>query len=352
MANLIPYEGYYEHVLELNSHEQKLQEQLVPELPRTIIDAHVHAAAAEHYDPDAMTDHVYGHMMSTFPVTDIPTSEHIDEVLMPGIKVRKVRFAHAYAGIDHFAVTDYLLDQSPEKDAVAAFGLSDTPEQVERTVEAIRTPGVAGLKMYYLANGTPKSDLYDYFPEKVLEVAQEEGKPIILHLPHSLYNSHGEVLDLAERYPDLRVILAHMGVAHIPREGLETILDAFAQCANVFADTSQVNDPMLIAAGLKHLGEDRILYGSDEPLNLLRAVIYDNPVKGPRILTDHPYHWVDQEEFKDNIGLVKAPFIHSEWQQLQAILQGMTMAGVVGELDREALKSKLFYDNAARVFNI
>jgi predicted TIM-barrel fold metal-dependent hydrolase len=352
MSNRINYEEYYAHVLELNPREKILQAAILPELPDVIIDSHVHSSASEHYDPSTMSDKVYEHMMSTFPVTDLEMSASIDEHLMPGITVRKVRFAHAYAGIDHFGVTDYLLEQSPPDDAVVAFGLSDSQEQIERTIDAVRTIGVSGLKMYYLANGIPKSELYDYFPKPILDAAQEVGKPIILHLPHSLYNSQDEVLELATRYPDLGIVLAHMGVAHVPREGLGDILDSFAKHENVFADTSQVHDSGIIAAGLKHLGADKLLYGSDEPLNLLRAVIYDNPVKGPRILTDHPYHWVDPQEYEDYIDVITTPFIHSEWQQLGAILEGMKLAGITDGAEVNITKKKIFHDNAAAIFGL
>lgn len=352
MGIKIPYEKYFDHALKLNEYEISLQKRLLLELPSTIIDSHVHASTSEHYSIDNMSDRVLSHMMSTFPVNDLETSALIDERLMPGIEVRKIRFANAYAGISHFAVTNYLIDNSPAKDAVVSFGLSETEEQVEGTIEFLRDPRVSGLKMYYLASNFEKSKLYDYFPKPILEVAQEKAKPIILHLPHSLYNSKNEVLDLAERYPNLDIILAHMGVAHIPRKELGTILDLFAKHDNIYADTSQVHDSRVISAGIRHLGVDKLIYGSDEPLNLIRSVIYDNPNLGPRILTDYPYHWVDPEEYAENIQTIKTPFIHSEWQQLQAIFDGMKLAGFTDTTQTTAAKDKIFHDNAAHVFNL
>lgn len=348
----IPYEKYFDHALKLNELELDIQKRLLRELPSTIIDSHVHVSTSEHYSPEDMSDRVLGHMMSTFPVNDLETSALIDEHLMPGIEVRKIRFANAYAGIGHFAVTNYLIDNSPVKDAVVCFGLSETEEQVEDTIEFLRNPRISGLKMYYLATNVEKSKIYDYFPKPILEVAQEEAKPIILHLPHSLYNSKNEVLDIAERYPNLDIILAHMGVVHIPRKELGMILDLFAKHDNIYADTSQVHDSRVISAGIKHLGVDKLLYGSDEPLNLIRSVIYDNPTLGPRILTDYPYHWVDPEEYAENIQTIKIPFVHSEWQQLQAIFDGMKLSGINNTAQATVAKDKIFHDNAAHVFNL
>ncbi len=178
-------------------------------------------------------------------------------------------------------------------------------------------------KMYYLANGVAKSNLYDYFPIPILETAQELEKPIVLHLPHSLYNSTEEVLELAKTMPDLKIILAHMGLAHVVRPDLEKIMGQFAEHRNILADTSQVNDTGIISTALKTMGPEKVLFGTDEPLNLLRAVIYDNPDLGPRLLTDYPFHWVDPEEHSKYIHLNTEPFIHSHWMQLDAILSGV-----------------------------
>jgi predicted TIM-barrel fold metal-dependent hydrolase len=347
----IPYESYYGHGLVLNPAEERLREKLVPQLPEEVIDVHVHASDDDHYLPDDMPESVTSHMMSTFPVTTLDQSASFDDVLMPGIDVRKVRFAHAYAGIDHFKVTDYLIDESPDNDAVFAFGRSDTEEEINRTILDIQKDRVAGLKMYYLANGQAKSDLYDYFPPRILAAAEEAGTPIMLHLPHSLYNSQEEVIDLAQKYPNLDIILAHMGVAHVPKDSLPTILGRFSVMPNIYVDTSQVHDTELIRSAIVNLGVERVLFGTDEPLNLLRSVVYDNPRLGPRILTDYPYHWVDRGEYDEFINEVDGEFIHSHWQQLRAILQAIKIA-FDSEAEQQQAKVDIFHDNSQKLLNM
>jgi len=344
----IPYDQYYEHCLDLNEREEILQEELLPEIPEVVFDIHVHSAGESHYEPEHMPQSVRGHMMSTFPVTTLEHSAKIDELLMPGKEVRKARFAHAYAGIDHFAVTEYLIEESPDKDAVFAFGRSDTEDEIQRTLEDLDEERVKGLKMYYLANGIAKSDLYDYFPPAILEKAQEVGVPIVLHLPHSLYASHDEVIELAERYPRLNIILAHMGVAHVPRSSLPDILSRFSEHTNIYVDTSQVHDRELLRSAIIYLGVDRIMFGTDEPLNLLRSVIYENPRLGPRILTDFPYHWVDRQEYEEFKNVAQGEFVHSHWQQLQAILQAIKLA-IHTQRDQERAKEDIFFNNAQRL---
>ena len=102
----IDYESHYDQLLQLSEHEEEIQARILPRLPESIIDVHVHASDHQHYSETAMTESVYNHMMSTFPVTTLEHSARIDDVLMPGKDVRKARFAHAYSVIDHFGITE------------------------------------------------------------------------------------------------------------------------------------------------------------------------------------------------------------------------------------------------------
>ena len=348
MSERIPYENYYDHVLKMNPEELILQEKILGEIPDALVDVHVHSSGAEHYQPESMPENVRQHMMSTFPVTTLEQSVEFDEVLMPGKEIQKVRFAHAYAGIDQFGVNDYLIENSPTDDFVFAFGRSDTKEEAEETVRVLESGEVQGLKMYYLSSGVPKSNLTDYFPPDILSKAEEVGVPIMLHLPHSIYKSAHEVVEVAEKYPNLSVILAHLGVAHIYRPELDGILSRLSTYPNVYVDTSQVHDADLITSAVKNLGQDRVLFGTDEPLNLLRSIVYDNPKLGPRILTDYPYHWVNSDEYNEFKDTIKGEFIHSQWQQLEAILQGVKQAFAEKKM-QDKVKQQVFRENALKL---
>jgi predicted TIM-barrel fold metal-dependent hydrolase len=345
----IEYEQYYSNALDLNEHEETLRDRLAPRLPDLMIDTHVHAAAPEHFDINTMPDHVRSHMMSTFPVTTIEMSQDIDQALLPGQEIRKLRFAHAFSGIAHRAVNEYLRSVSPEGDRVALFGVSNNETDVEYTRAELKSGQYEGLKMYYNASNPPKKELLEYFPPEVLTVAEKENVPIILHLPASLYNSADEVEAVVARYPALKVVLAHIGVAHIVRPELDGILKRFAKSGNVYVDTSGVDNPQLVSKALEHLGTDHVLYGSDEPLNLIRAVVYDNPELGPRLLTDYDYHWADSEEQSKWRHLAGEPFVHNQWRQLQAILTAIESLDMRPE-DKSKVLESIFHGNAQAVF--
>lgn len=343
------YELYFEHALTLNEEELQLQERYLDEIPDNIVDTHVHAASAKDVNVTAIPEHIQRHMMSTYPITSFEQSQKITELLMPGKEVRKLRFAHVFPGIGHSAVNQYLIDGSPEGDKTALFGLSDGSEQIDYTISELRSGKYAGLKMYYIASVPPKYELYEYFPPEILESAQKQEVPIILHLPHSLYRSDDEVVSLAENYPNLKIVLAHVGVAHLPRPELETVLAKFGEYSNIYADTARVHSAEIIAAAIRHLGSERLLYGSDEPLNLLRSVAFFNPdLQSPRVLTDFPYHWVDPDEQKKWHHLAPR-FVHSQWEQMEAIVSALDLLQL-SQSARDRMVQNIFQTNAERIF--
>lgn len=345
----IPYERYYEHALTLNEEELTLQSQLTPRLPDLMVDTHAHGSASQHFRAAEMPDHIKGHMMSTFPVTTLEMSETISATLLPGQEIQKVRFAHAFTGIAHRAVNEYLIDESPERDRVVLFGTSNSTDDIDYTKQQLRSGAYVGLKMYYNASNPPKEKLTEYFPPEILSVAEAEHIPIILHLPKSLYRSTDEVEEVVECYPDLQIVLAHIGVAHVVRPELEGILSRLARSGNVYVDTSGVDDAELVLKALRHLGPDNVLYGSDEPLNLIRAIVYDNPELGPRLLTDYDYHWVDAAERARWRHLADKPFVHNHWRQLQTILVAAERFAMRSS-EKNRLLDSIFHGNAQRVF--
>lgn len=205
-----------------------------------------------------------------------------------------------------------------------------------------------GLKMYYSSGSRPIYDLYQYFPESILSRAERLEVPIILHLPRFLENSLDELKDVSESFPSLRIVLAHIGVTWIDKPDLERVFSEVASYENISVDTSGVTDSSVIEKAIRHLGIKRILFGTDEPLNLLREQTYNNPDLGPRIITDYPYHWVDYVEWKQFKDTVPAP-AYSHLQQLAALESALDSVAKT-EKERQEMTQAIFYDNARELF--
>jgi len=343
------FQAYFTHSMRIKHNEIEFRDQLDDELPTDIIDAHVHASRGEDFDV-TKAQGIMDKSASTYPETTIEQSHQIDTILHPNQNVRKLRFAHAFAGINHAAVNAYLLEQSPPKDRVALFGISENDEEVEYTREELRSGKYFGLKMYYCSGTTEKKNLYEYFPREVLEVAQKVDVPIILHLPKTVSRSLDELDALTADFPHLRLMLAHVGVTWTYPSDFESTMAKVASHTNIFVDTSGVTDASIIQTALEQLGPGRVLYGSDEPLNLLREHTYVNPNLGPRLVTDYPYHWVNPSEYREYGHLLPENVMYCELQQVGALttaIRGLALSA----RQKNAVTQAVFHDNALREFN-
>jgi glutamate-1-semialdehyde 2,1-aminomutase len=151
---------------------------------------------------------------------------------------------------------------------------SDDPERVRSEVREL---GLVGIKCYHLlADSEPtwEADIPDYLPECLVEVADEEGWVIVLHVVKRRAladpsNIHW-VRHYCEKYPGARFILAHAGRGFQPAHNLEG-LPRLAGLANLYFDTSANCEAVAHEVVLRTFGHKRLLYGSDFFVSHLRG---------------------------------------------------------------------------------
>lgn len=184
--------------------------------------------------------------------------------------------------------------------ALAAVPLQDPALAAAELVEAMAAPGVVGAEVAASVRGTYLGD--DRF-EPFWEAAESSGALVLVHpttkgfdLPvfgeHYLWNTVANPVETAvtgahlvmagvlERYPDLRVVLAHGGGALLAlrgrlrhahtfqpqaRERLEDPPDASLR--RLHYDTV-AHDTDLLRALVAYAGADHVLLGSDHPFDM------------------------------------------------------------------------------------
>lgn len=310
-------------------------------LPPSIIDCHAHCGRYE--DVEFMGRKTYKHMISTFPYFTLEQSENARAVFYPGKTVRSLRFAKTFRGINHRKVNDYLLENSPQEDRVALFGL---PEDVGYTVGMMHHPKVSALKMYYSYVEPTAERIYQFFKPEILETAQSLGIPIILHMPQPYVECLGDLRQLFKDFPRLKISIAHLGPTDFIIKGLEDAFRESAEYPHLSLDTSLNNSSEVIRLALTVFGPERIMYGSDEPLNLIRGKVYQHPEKGERLITQYPYHWVNQDDHK-RFGHLTKGLVHWHWLALNALREAIDAYPVDMQ---EIVKQKVFFSNAQRFF--
>lgn len=337
----IARDDYLRHALSLNEREVWSIEQLAPWLPSQIIDCHAHSNLEEHFQ--SINEQAYTHMLSTFPYFSIAESKKIQKLFYPLTTVRSLRFPKTFKGINHREANKYLLSFSPPEDRVAIYGL---PDDIEYTCTELEHERVSALKMYYSYFTPPATDVYQYFPKEILQVAEKLGIPIILHPPTAITKCWEQVIRLKDDFPTLKISLAHLGLTKVVLPELEKVYQKLASETDIYLDTALNPSAEVVGLALGTFGHDRIMFGSDEPLNLIRSKVYINPELGERLITDYPYHWVNKKEHETYKGIA-TDMAHCHWDCLFAIKHAVAKFSPENEV---AAKNAIFYDNAKQFF--
>jgi uncharacterized protein len=128
----------------------------------------------------------------------------------------------------------------------------DAIGEARRSLDA----GARGLKLH------PRSDAFG-LPHPVVDelvaLAHEARRPVLFHAGRGIPHLGEAVVDLARRYPDARLILAHAGISD-----LGWIADEAATVRNLYFDTAwwHVGDQLQLFATIP---PGQILYASDMP---------------------------------------------------------------------------------------
>ncbi|MGQ9684346.1 MAG: amidohydrolase family protein, partial [Anaerolineae bacterium] len=246
-------------------------------LPERIIDIHTHAAALKVWQPGDPEPQDWPDRINRGCFMPVPNLLAALRLLFPGKEVAPVVLAYGTRE-DPDGPADYLRGELENYRHVYGF-LNVLPEWSEgELVRRFRRGRFHGLKPYptLAPSHIPPADvtIFDYLPPRHLKVAEEQGWLIMLHIPRADRLADpvnvAHLKRIADEYPALKVILAHVGRAYSPRiaeEGFAALGDtARFYWWDFSANSLQLAVEMLIEA----VGPQRILYGSDLPITAAR----------------------------------------------------------------------------------
>jgi len=151
-------------------------------------------------------------------------------------------------------------------DKLVPFGWVDPHFGIDKSLETIKVCldeyGMKGVKL----NGA--QNLF-YIDDESLEPIYDElerrESVLALHIGADYYDfTHPyRAAKIAERHPNLRMLIAHMGGAGLPNLG-ESCIEMAAKCPNMLLIGSAISYKMVLKA-IKVLGADRVCFGSDAP---------------------------------------------------------------------------------------
>lgn len=245
-------------------------------VPDRIFDAHAHLWARGHVPPGSSP--VFE--SAAQEVVGLAEYRRLMAAMLVGREVAGGLFipgAVAAQGAD-LAAENELVAREVAGDGRARSALLVSPEMDGDFVQAeARRLRPAALKCYHLRSAvrpTWDAELPQYLPEAHVWAAHEEGLCIVLHLvrPRALADPSNQywIRRYCERFPHMKLILAHAGRGFNPYHTIEGIRQ-LCDLPNLWCDMAAVTEAGACEAIIKALGHERLLYGSDFPVSHLRG---------------------------------------------------------------------------------
>lgn len=314
-----------------------------PFVPARVFDAHAHLFCAEHYAAGTRPPHQQG----------LPEQlglaayfEYIDWLHPSGRTVGGLFFGLAFNG-DRDANNAFVAAEVAAARAAGrpVFGQLVVPPDAdpEQVRAQVRQGGFVGLKCYHtmaqIAGPTWQAPIEDYLPEPLVRLAHEERLSITLHMvrDRALADpvNQASIRRYCERYPNMRLILAHAGRGFNPWHTIEGIGQLHG-LANVWFDTSAVTEAGAFEAIVDEFGHERLLYGSD---------FYISHMRGRCVAIGDSFHWL----YADDMQLDER---HATLQPVLVGLESLRSLRLAARRLRlsPAQIEDIFYHNAAQLF--
>ncbi|MDD4357064.1 MAG: amidohydrolase family protein [Smithellaceae bacterium] len=314
-------------------------------LPSKLFDAHVHLLNVENFTAN-----------TNFPATHILRKFGLEYTLEQHLAYMKKMLPKQEIYLNSFGFP--AAEAVPEEAAAYTGSISDnnryfgmtmvTPSESVASVSGrIIRHKLVGYKPYSCfvrSKDDSEITIMDMISSEHLEFANENALAITLHIPRPgrLADpvNQRQMVELCHRYPDIAFIFAHIGRAYY-LEAVTGQLEKVAACPNAYIDTAMVNHEGVLEYAFKVFPRDRILFGSDAPIAMLR---------GKSVEINNQYAYLTGEDYQigtsiyDREHVLKFTFFY--YEQLRAIIQAARRAGLSSDE-----QENIFFGNAFRLFS-
>ena len=240
----------------------------------------------------------------------------------------------------------YLLAEKSKGNTFPFMGVK--PDWSAETVDT-QLLNFCGLKPYpdFVASCKgAQNSIFDFLPHAHLSVLNRQKKAVVLHLPRrdrlADRDNIRELLEIRQKYPDIDIIIAHLGRSFCPvflAEGLDRM---GSDASGFYFDTAAVINPDVYRMAFERIDYHKILFGTDAP------IMYWH---GKRIWTEREYFNLCREDFSWNRHTegreAEAQYTFILYEQLRSILDAMQLSGF-STVEKDAV----FCDNAKALLHI
>ena len=242
-------------------------------LPDKMFDAHVHISTA---GLTSYGSHNGGSSWTDYLCKEMGVGEFLamNKEMFPNQSMEALIFGMCLTGIDE--TNAYVIENNKDYGFPMLYrsDYAQDPDELEAKVKA---GGFIGLKPYlsncpsYIPSNEVR--IFDFLPPAQLEVANKNGWIIMLHIPRNKRLGDpvniAQIMEIEEKYPNIKLIVAHVGRAYTDAD-FGNAFEILKNTKNMMFDfTANLYTPA-ITEGIKTVGVDRFLYGTDLPIAVMR----------------------------------------------------------------------------------
>ncbi|MCJ7736542.1 MAG: amidohydrolase [Anaerolineae bacterium] len=315
-------------------------------LPDRIFDSHIHTGLPDHFSsmsPERQASKLgfFLDVASVFGYNSHCIAQEVRRTLFPAQETEGLFFGFPFRETDLKANNQYV-ERLIANDA--AYGLyMPHPDSEREELEAALARGFVGFKPYLdLVIGKSFSEmrLVDYVPDTLWKVAHDHGVILLIHLgrPGRLYDPF-DIEDMSaacRRYPNARVIMAHIGRPYIPSMIADGIPEPYRQLENLWFDICPICESGVLETAIREVGPGRRLFGTDSPVTYMHGRLGE--WRGDRkFFSDMEFPWNTDRDS----SAVESNYTFFVYEQLLGLKRAAETVG----LTREHVKD-ILYNNA------
>ena len=331
--------------IDVTPYDKKVwEEELCDFLPDKIFDAHMHI-----WEPGTRKGGQKGCVTWTSIVAPDMTYENMVETyskVFPRKQVKQLIMASPLCDLK--LGNDYALKCAKQYGHPALYCTNWDTDEAE-IFEALKN-GFCGIKPYQ--NNSPsyipaaEVRIFDFLTPRQLEFMDKIHGTVILHIPRNLRLRDpinlAQLMEIDEKYPNAKVIVAHVGRAYIPSD----VGDAFEilkHTKNLYFDFSANTSDFAMQKMFEAISTDRILFGTDIPFSKMRMYRIEENGTYVNVVPRGRYGDVSKDpHMKESDETEITTFVYEE---LRAFKRAATAVG----LTRDDIE-KLMYKNAEKLF--
>lgn len=328
-------------------------EVLEPFLPKRIIDVHTHVWRGPNVRDEQAANRTVSwpsRVAAQNPIEDLLETYRR---MLPDRSVVPLVFSNPTTARPMDDLNAYVAE-SARANGLPSLALTHPSWSAKQFERTIQEGGFRGAKVYlsFAPDYIPSREIriFDFIPPDQLDVLHRRGWILMLHIPRAERLRDevnlAQLLEIDRRWPDARVIVAHVGRAYCVEEigrGLDVLADT-----NLLVDISANTNEEVFRRLLEAVGPGRVLFGSDMPILRMRMRRICEDGRYVNLVPTGLYGDVSGDP---NMREVDPPesdsFTFFLYEEIAAFRRAAEAVG----LSREDVRA-VFYDNAAALLDI